>query len=206
MVSITSFSSKMSSTTSKVWFSTPTCHLSAPTTNSPIRAVTGALSGFGLAMTRHVLDNGGIAVATLRWPEVLADLTAQYSKDRLLVLKLDVTKPQGVVGEDQRGVRLARCRLQQCGVRPHWRGRRDARRRRPREAVKFFREVSKPGVGSRLMQNSSAAGFVGVTSVRLYSAAKHGKCHYPVLIQANLVNTSALEAVGEAVSEELDPA
>ncbi|KAI0942384.1 hypothetical protein AcW1_003028 [Taiwanofungus camphoratus] len=132
MVSITSFSSKMSSTTSKVWFSTPTCHLSAPTTNSPIRAVTGALSGFGLAMTRHVLDNGGIAVATLRWPEVLADLTAQYSKDRLLVLKLDVTKPQGVVGEDQRGVRLARCRLQQCGVRPHWRGRRDARRRRPR--------------------------------------------------------------------------
>ncbi|KAI0925273.1 hypothetical protein AcV7_005555 [Taiwanofungus camphoratus] len=186
----------MSSTTSKVWFSTPTCHLSAPTTNSPIRAVTGALSGFGLAMTRHVLDNGGIAVATLRWPEVLADLTAQYSKDRLLVLKLDVTKPQGVVGEDQRGVRLARCRLQQCG----------AALTVTQEAVKFFREVSKPGVGSRLMQNSSAAGFVGVTSVRLYSAAKHGKCHYPVLIQANLVNTSALEAVGEAVSEELDPA
>lgn len=47
-------------------------------------------------MVEHVLSKGDIAVATLRKPEALNDLKAKYSSDRLLVLKLDVTKPQEV--------------------------------------------------------------------------------------------------------------
>jgi len=41
-------------------------------------------------MTKTVLDNGDIAIATLRKPSVLDDLKAKYSSDKLHVLKLDV--------------------------------------------------------------------------------------------------------------------
>ena len=42
-------------------------------------------------MTEFVLRHGDIAIATLRKPEVLDDLKAQYAADKLLTLKLDVT-------------------------------------------------------------------------------------------------------------------
>lgn len=45
-------------------------------------------------MVEYVLSKGDIAVATLRKPEVLADLN--YPPDRLYILKLDVTKPQDI--------------------------------------------------------------------------------------------------------------
>lgn len=47
-------------------------------------------------MTELVLKNGDFAVATLRRPEVLADLVSMHSKDKLLVLKLDVRQPQEI--------------------------------------------------------------------------------------------------------------
>lgn len=48
-------------------------------------------------MTEVVLSQGDIAVATLRRPEVLADLIAKYPKEKLLVLPLDVSKPLQIV-------------------------------------------------------------------------------------------------------------
>lgn len=38
------------------------------------------------------MQNGDIAVAALRKPEVLSNLSSKYPKDRLLIIKLDVTK------------------------------------------------------------------------------------------------------------------
>ncbi len=60
-------------------------------------AVTGCSSGLGLELFRQVLSKGDIAVATLRKPEVLADLQAQYPADRLLVLKVDVSVHSDII-------------------------------------------------------------------------------------------------------------
>lgn len=51
----------------------------------------------GRAVTEYVLSQDSIAIATLRRPEVLADLSAKYGKDKLLLLKLDVTHPQEIL-------------------------------------------------------------------------------------------------------------
>lgn len=48
-------------------------------------------------MAEYVLKNGDFVVATLRKPEVLKDLSSQYPLDKLLVVKLDVCKPQEIV-------------------------------------------------------------------------------------------------------------
>ncbi|KAG2149064.1 uncharacterized protein EDB93DRAFT_1143443 [Suillus bovinus] len=47
-------------------------------------------------MTEHALSQGDIVVATLRKPEVLSDLAARYSADRLLLLKVDVLKQEDI--------------------------------------------------------------------------------------------------------------
>ena len=60
-------------------------------------SVTGSSSGIGLEMTRRVLENGDIAVATLRKPEALNGLSVQYGPDRLLVLKVDVAVRQDIL-------------------------------------------------------------------------------------------------------------
>ncbi|KIJ44284.1 hypothetical protein M422DRAFT_252294 [Sphaerobolus stellatus SS14] len=51
--------------------------------------ITGTSAGIGRVMIEHVLAQGDIAVATLRKPEDLADLSEKYDA-RLLVLKLNV--------------------------------------------------------------------------------------------------------------------
>ncbi|HWO66007.1 MAG TPA: SDR family oxidoreductase, partial [Umezawaea sp.] len=52
--------------------------------------VTGTSSGFGLLLTRRLLERGDRVAATLRRPEVLDDLRAEHG-DRLWVRHLDVT-------------------------------------------------------------------------------------------------------------------
>ena len=47
-------------------------------------------------MTEAALAHGDKVVATLRKPEVLESLQAKYSADKLLVTKLDVTKPDEI--------------------------------------------------------------------------------------------------------------
>ncbi|KAG1786686.1 uncharacterized protein HD556DRAFT_1449487 [Suillus plorans] len=61
--------------------------------------ITGTSSGFGRLMTEYALDTldkGDIVVATLRKPQVLSDLAARYPADKLLVLKVDVTKQEDI--------------------------------------------------------------------------------------------------------------
>ena len=52
--------------------------------------ITGTSSGFGLLLTRRLLERGDRVAATLRRPEVLDDLRAEHG-DRLWVRHLDVT-------------------------------------------------------------------------------------------------------------------
>ena len=47
-------------------------------------------------MTETALANGDKVVATLRKPEALESLQAKYPADKLLVTKLDVTKPDEI--------------------------------------------------------------------------------------------------------------
>ncbi|KAJ7465266.1 NAD(P)-binding protein [Mycena latifolia] len=56
--------------------------------------ITGASSGF---VAKKALENGDKCVATLRKPEAIADFAAKYTKEQLLVVKLDVTKREEVV-------------------------------------------------------------------------------------------------------------
>jgi NADP-dependent 3-hydroxy acid dehydrogenase YdfG len=58
--------------------------------------VTGSSTGFGRVLTEYALKKGERVVATLRKPEVLDSLTKQYSSDKMLILKLDVTNKEDV--------------------------------------------------------------------------------------------------------------
>ena len=154
--------------------------------------VTGASTGFGRELAKIVLENGDTAVATARRPEVLADLVAKYPADRLLTLKLDVTKQQDVLDAfsaaqakfgrvDVVANNAAFITLGEIESVP------DADARAmfetnfwgaawvSREAVRFFREVNPKGAGGRLLQISSTCGFQGVPGTAYYSATKFGQ-------------------------------
>lgn len=141
-------------------------------------------------MTEHVLANGDIAVATLRKPSVLDELTAKYSKDKLLVVKLDVTKPQEII-DAFKAAELAYGRIDVVfnnagyGALGEVEGTSEEVARAifdtnfwgasnvSREAVRFFRDVNKIR-GGRLMNVSSMAGIGGAAGIGFYSASKHG--------------------------------
>ncbi|KAI0329004.1 NAD-P-binding protein [Cubamyces sp. BRFM 1775] len=168
--------------------------------------ITGASSGFGRLLTEIVLEKGDIAVATARRPETLDDLTSQYPVDSLLVLKVDVTKPEEISNAFSRAqaafgrldVVVNNAAFAALGeveaVREE-----DARAmfetnfwgamHVTREAVKFFREVNGPSVGGRLLQISSIVGITGGPGLGFYSASK-----------------CALEGLTESLAAELDPA
>lgn len=154
--------------------------------------VTGASTGFGRLTVEYVLSKGDIAVATLRKPEVLDDLKAKYPPSRLLILKLDVTKPKDITDAFEK-TKEAFGRLDvvfnnagyplfgEIEGTPEevaralfevtfWGADRVAR-----EAVKFFREVNAPGVGGRLLNNSSSTGISAIAGVGYYCASKYGK-------------------------------
>lgn len=59
-------------------------------TDKPVWFITGASSGLGLELARHLLDSGHRVVLGVRRPASLANLQEQFA-DRALVLKLDVT-------------------------------------------------------------------------------------------------------------------
>jgi len=155
-------------------------------------------------MTLLLLKKGEKVAATLRKPEVLADLSLEYPPDQLLVLKLDVTKPQeildafaeagkhfgridvvfnnagyGVVGEVEATPEVAARALFDVNF---W-----GAVNVSREAVRFFREVNNPP-GGRLLQNSSMLGLIGGLCTGFYVATKY-----------------ALEGLSETLAGELDP-
>ncbi|KAM5540770.1 hypothetical protein V8D89_005414 [Ganoderma adspersum] len=168
--------------------------------------ITGASAGFGRELAKLVLEKGDIAVATARRPEALADLVAEYPADRLLTLKLDVTKQQDVLD----AFAAAKAKFGRVDVVANNAGfgtlgeveavpDADARALFEtnfwgaawvsREAVRFFREVNPAGAGGRLLQFSSVLGFKGMPGMAYYSATKF-----------------ALEGFSETLASELDPA
>ncbi|OCH95133.1 NAD(P)-binding protein [Obba rivulosa] len=175
--------------------------------NLKVWFITGASTGFGRAMTELVLKNGDAVVATLRKPEVLAGLSAQYPVDRLLVLKLDVQNENEIIAafaaaKEKFGRLDVVFNNAACGVLSEvesaagnetlvrdmfevnfW-----GATHVSQAAVKFFREVNKPGIGGRLLQVSSLAGIEGVPTFGFYNATKF-----------------ALEGISEALAKELDP-
>jgi len=154
------------------------------------------------------LESGDIAVATLRKPEVLAELAAKYPADRLLVLKVDV-KNQDEIAAAFDKTRETFGRLDVVFNNAGYAvasevesamGHDDAVRDQfevnfwgavhvTQQAIKFFREVNKPGVGGHLLQLSSTSGFEGTPAAGFYSASKH-----------------ALEGLSEALAREVSPA
>ncbi|KAG2149060.1 uncharacterized protein EDB93DRAFT_1320878 [Suillus bovinus] len=151
--------------------------------------ITGTSSGFGRSMTEYALNQGDTVVATLRKPQVLSDLAARYSADRLLVLKVDVTKQEDI-DEAFARVQSAFGRLDVVfnnagyGFFTEIEGTPDDKARElfetnfwgatnvSRAAVKFFREVNEPGKGGILLQVSSIAGFHALPGFGYYTASK----------------------------------
>ncbi|KAG2033191.1 hypothetical protein BDR03DRAFT_702116 [Suillus americanus] len=152
--------------------------------------ITGTSSGFGRFMTEYALNQGDIVVATLRKPQVLSDLAARYSADKLLVLKVDVTKQEDI-NEAFARTRSAFGRLDVVfnnagyGIITEIEGTPDDKARElfetnfwgatnvSRAAVNFFREVNEAGKGGTILQLSSIAGFNALPGLSYYAATKH---------------------------------
>lgn len=123
---------------------------------------------------------------------MLDDLVQQYSADRILVAKTDVTQSKDVVkvfalAQDAFGhvdvvfnnagygdlgeVESFQDADAQALLATNFWGAVSV----TREAVKFFRELNPPGAGGRLLQMSSMYGIAGTPCLAFYSASKHGK-------------------------------
>lgn len=63
--------------------------------NTKVWFITGSSTGFGRILTQQLLERGETVVATARKPEKLDYLVTTYP-DRVLAVRLDVTKPQEV--------------------------------------------------------------------------------------------------------------
>lgn len=145
----------------------------------------------GLDVVRCVLEKGDVAVATLRKPEVLADLQGQYPPEKLLVLKVDVTIRNDIVAAFQKTKEVfgrldvvvsnagyailgeiegTPDDVAQAMFAVNFWGSMHVLQ----EAVRFFREVN-PVAGGRIIQITSGTGLVGYPACGLYSASKHGK-------------------------------
>ncbi|KAH9891856.1 NAD-P-binding protein [Cubamyces lactineus] len=168
--------------------------------------ITGASSGFGRLLTEIILEKGDIAIATARRPDALHDLASRYTKERLLVLKVDVTKPEEIADAfSQAKSTFGRLDVVVNNAAFAALGEVEAVREEDaramfetnfwgamhvtREAVEFFREVNGPSVGGRLLQISSIVGITGGPGLGFYSASK-----------------CALEGLTESLAAELDPA
>lgn len=149
-------------------------------------SVTGASSGFGRSMTECCLRNGDKVVATLRKPEMIADLAAIWPKERLLVHQLDVTDKAQIIAcfaaaKEHFGRVDVVFNNAGMAVIAEIEGMSEKLARQifevnfwgvaniSREAVRFFREENKP-CGGYLIQNSSSFAHEAGPSVGYYSA------------------------------------
>ncbi|KAF8996899.1 NAD-P-binding protein [Cyathus striatus] len=166
--------------------------------------ITGASSGLGLCVLKHVLSKGDNAVATLRKPEAISDLASLYPSSQLLIVQLDVKNEGDILS----AFRAAEEKFGRVDVVYNNAGygtlaeiegtpldlARDifevnfwGSTNVSREAVRFFRDVNKPP-GGRLLQASSQAGSCASAGLGYYCASKY-----------------ALEGFSEALSQELLP-
>jgi len=171
---------------------------------SQVWFITGASSGFGRLVAEAVLENGGIAIATLRDTDALSDLASRHPPSKLSVLKLDVRNAEEIraafaqakeffgridVVFNNAGFTLlseaesASEDLARELFDVNFWGAVNV----SREAVRFFREVNNPQ-GGRLLQASSAGGIESLSALPYYCASKH-----------------ALEGFTEGLAAELRP-
>ena len=137
------------------------------------------------------MENGGSAIATLRKPDALADLTSRYPPERLVVVKLDVSKSDEIrAAFAEAQARFGRIDvvfnnagfglMSEAESAPE-----DLAREMfdvnfwgavnvSKEAVRFFREVNEPQ-GGRLLQTSSSGGIQGLSALPYYCASKFGE-------------------------------
>ena len=141
-------------------------------------------------MTKTVLDNGDIAIATLRKPSALDSLKLKYPSDKLYIVKLDVTNEDDIAA----AFKYAQEKLGRIdivfnnaghGMMAEAEGTSHEVAKKmfdvnfwgamnvSKESVRFFREVNKPQ-GGRLWNVSSMAGILPVAAFGYYSASKHG--------------------------------
>ncbi len=174
-------------------------------------------------MTELVLKNGEIVVATLRKPETIDDLKVQYSPDRLLILKLDVTKPDEIAAS----FAIAKQAFGRIDVVFNNAGYTvlgevesvpdDVARAMfdvnfwgaahvSQEAIKAFRDTNQPR-GGRLLNVSSMVGIKALPALGFYSAAKHGAslCLFDVQGSHWVLALAALEGMSEGLAGDLDP-
>ena len=85
-------------------------------------------------MTRCALANGDRVVATLRNPSALTTFASNYSSPQLLVLKLDVTRPE----EIKAALVVERVVAANVGWKSLWKTRGNRRRLRIIIAIAFF--------------------------------------------------------------------
>ena len=64
--------------------------------DDPVWFITGCSTGFGRELAQLIINRGGRVVVTARDPDTLSDLAA-VSPDRVLPLRLDVTKPEEII-------------------------------------------------------------------------------------------------------------
>lgn len=178
----------------RVWFSKSAIFFTRPRTQTS-SLVTGTSTGLGKALVELVLAKGEIVVATARRTAPLDDLKAAYPASRLLVLKLDVSKPAEITAAFAQA-KEAFGRLDVVVNNAGWgtfgevESVVDADARAmfdtnfwgavdvSRAALAFFRDVNAPGVGGRLVQISSCCGVVGLPGQAFYCASKFGM--YPL--------------------------
>ena len=181
----------------RVWFSESIIVAPYKNMRTYHGSVTGTSSGFGLEMARYALARGDRVVATLRNPEVLNDFAAQYNPAQLLVLRLDVSKPDEIKPAFAKAKEVfghidvvfnnaGYVILGEVEAIPD-----EAARALfdvnfwgavhvSQEAVRFFREENKPQ-GGRLIQNSATVGLAATPTMGFYCAAKHGGCHISII-------------------------
>ena len=142
-------------------------------------------------MTELALQKGDKVVATLRKPEVLADLKASHPSSQLLVVPLDVSKPDQIASAFDTAVKafgridvvfnnagytvlgevesVGDADARACCEVNFWGAVHVAQ-----HSIRVFRDVNKP-VGGRLINSSSFLGLVGAPAIGIYSATKHGE-------------------------------
>ncbi|TFK34713.1 NAD-P-binding protein [Crucibulum laeve] len=165
--------------------------------------ITGSSTGFGLYMARVALSHGDKVIATLRKPSVLDSLALEYPDSQLLILPLDVSKPDQIEAAFAKG-KEAFGRIDvvynNAGVLVlgEVEGTPDQAARDMfevnfwgasnvnRTAMKYFR-LNQP-IGGRLLLVSSVVALVAGPGMGYYSASKY-----------------AIEGVTEALKGEIDP-
>ena len=185
--------------------------------------VTGASSGFARSMTELVLAKGDIAVATLRKPEVISDLSFKYTSKQLLVLKLDVSKPAEVVAAFDAAVKaFGRIDVVFNNAGYNVLGEVEATSEQiargvfdvnffgavnvSKDAVRIFRDVNKPQ-GGRLSQMSSGVVYYKLVPLLSTQLLKAVSIRQLCLTRhkADRVGCLALNAISDALAVEVDP-